>query len=154
MNRRTRNAEYLTSKLKDIPGIIPQKHYNGQGKATYYLYEFRYKKEHFNNLSLESFVKALSAEGVGTFCQGRYELNKEPVIENMLNSRAFRKIFSKERLKRYREENECPNNAKRLKESVGIWHWAISGTKEDIDNVYNAFLKIYENRDKLSKAKI
>ena len=149
--RRTENAQYLASKLKDIPGIIPQKHCEGQGNSTYYTYDFRYLKEHFNNTPIEVFNRALNAEGVPTFRQVIYELNKEPVIENALNSRAFQKIFSKERLKRYREENECPNNAKRCKETDGVWHWALSGTKSDTDNIYNAFLKIYENRDKLPK---
>ncbi len=150
VNRRTENAEYLTSNLKDIPGILPQKHYEGQGKATYYTYDFRYKKEHFNDVSLDVFEKALNAEGIPTFRQSIFELNKEPVIENTLNSRTFKKIFSNERLKKYREENECPNNAQRCKESIGIWHWALSGTKEDTDNIYNGILKIYENRDKLT----
>ncbi|MFC1558236.1 DegT/DnrJ/EryC1/StrS family aminotransferase [candidate division KSB1 bacterium] len=150
VNRRTENAMYLTSKLKDIPGILPQKHYEGQGRATYYLYEFRYKKEHFNDIPLETFNKALNAEGVSTFRQSRRELNKNSVIENTLNSKTFKKIFSKERLKRYREENECPNNAQRCKESIGIWHWALSGTKKDVDDIYIAIEKIYENRDKLT----
>ena len=55
-------------------------------------------------------------------------------------------------MKRYREENECPNNAKRCKEALGLFHWSLSGTKKDIDNIYNAVLKIYENRDKLARA--
>ncbi|MFC1557932.1 DegT/DnrJ/EryC1/StrS family aminotransferase [candidate division KSB1 bacterium] len=152
VNRRTENAQYLTSKLKEIPGIMPQKHYEGQGKATYYTYDFRYDKEVFNNISLDTFVKALRAEGAQIFVQSKSELNKSSVIENTLNSRTFTKIFSKERLKRYREENECPNNAKRCKEALGLFHWSLSGTKIDMDNIYNAVLKLYENKDKLAKA--
>ena len=149
VNRRTENAKYLTSGLKEIPGIIPQKHYEGQGRATYYLYEIRYKKEYFNDVPRDIFYNALKAEGIPSWLQSPYELNKEPVIENTLNSRIFKKIYSKERLKRYREENECPQNAQRCKEGLGIWHWALSGTKKDIDDIVNAFQKIYENRDKL-----
>jgi dTDP-4-amino-4,6-dideoxygalactose transaminase len=152
VNRRTENAQYLTSKLKDIPGIIPQKHHEGQGKATYYTYDFLYKKEHFNNVSIDVFEKALQSEGISTFRQCIYELNKEPVVENALNSKTFQKIFSKERLKRYREENECPNNAKRCKEDIGIFHWVLSGTRNDVDDIFNVFAKIYENKDKLVKA--
>lgn len=149
---RTENAMYLTDKLKEIPGIVPQKLYKEQTKATFYLYDFLYKKEHFNGVSRDKFQRALAAEGVPSWIQAPYELNKEPFVENTLNSPAFKKIYSKERLKRYREENECPVNKKRCDESVGIWHWALGGSKSDIDAIADVFHKLYENRDKLAKS--
>ncbi|MCK4965683.1 DegT/DnrJ/EryC1/StrS family aminotransferase [bacterium] len=149
---RTANANYLTEKLKDLPGIVPQKRYKEQTRASYYLYDFLYKKEHFNNVSRDKFQQALAAEGVPSWVQNPYELNKEPYIEDTLNSAAFKKIYSKARLKRYREENDCPVNRQRAKESVGIWHWALAGSKKDVDDIADVFYKIYENRDKLAKS--
>ncbi len=61
---RNENAKYLTSRIKDIPGIIPHKLYDGVTRAAYHLYPFRYKKEHFNGVSRGKFLSALTAEGI------------------------------------------------------------------------------------------
>lgn len=45
--RRNENALYLTSKIKKIPGIYPQKLYDGTKRCAYYKYGFRYKREYF-----------------------------------------------------------------------------------------------------------
>jgi dTDP-4-amino-4,6-dideoxygalactose transaminase len=45
-SRRSENASYLTEKLKEIPGIVPLKHYKEMTRTTYYCYGFRYKKQH------------------------------------------------------------------------------------------------------------
>ena len=42
---RLENALFLTSKIKDIPGIIPYKLNPGATRSAYHLYPFRYKKE-------------------------------------------------------------------------------------------------------------
>ncbi len=149
-NRRSENGTYLTRKLKEIPGIIPHKLYEGVTKATYLSYKFRYKKEYFNNISLDKFLEALNAEGISAGRVYPFELNKEPFIEHALNSRTFRRFYSKERLKRYREENECPQNVQRIKEEVSIRGMMFLGTKEDMDDIFNSVLKVYKNRDKLS----
>jgi len=60
-------------------------------------------------------------------------------------------MFSKERLQRYREENRCPNCDKVCQEMAMVWaSGPLLGTKEDMDDIANAILKVYENRDKLS----
>jgi len=45
-------ASPIIPKLKDIPGIVPQKKYKGTGRSTYWRYAVSYHKEHFNNASL------------------------------------------------------------------------------------------------------
>ncbi len=60
-------------------------------------------------------------------------------------------MFYKERLQRYREEISCPYCDKICQEMVMIWaSGPLLGTKEDMDDVADAILKIYENRDKLA----
>ena len=84
--KRTENADYLTSKIKDIPGILPAKFYDGVTRAAYHLYPFRYKKEHFNNLSRNKFLSALRAEGIP--CSGGYGPQyNDGLIEAALNSK-------------------------------------------------------------------
>ncbi len=73
---RNENAKYLTSRIKDIPGIIPHKLYDGVTRAAYHLYPFRYKKEYFHNVPRSKFIAALRAEGIP--CSSGYNrINKE-----------------------------------------------------------------------------
>jgi len=146
---RNENAKYLTSKIKDIPGIIPHKLYPQVTRAAYHLYPFRYKKEHFNNAPREKFLSALSAEGIP--CSGGYGPQyKDGLIEETLNSRGYKRLYPKERLNRYRKENHYPENDQLCKEAVWLSQKLLLATKRDMDDIADAVLKIYENRDKLA----
>jgi dTDP-4-amino-4,6-dideoxygalactose transaminase len=146
---RLENALYLTSKIKEIPGIIPYKLAQGATRSAYHLYPLRYKKEHFNNLPRDRFLSALRAEGIP--CSGGYgPQNKDGLIEDALNSRGYKRLFSKARLKRYREENHYPDNDQLCKEAVWFSQSMLLGTKGDMDDIADAILKIYENRAKLA----
>jgi perosamine synthetase len=146
--RRNENAKYLTSRIKDIPGIVPHKLYDGVTRAAYHLYPFRYKKEQFNNMSRERFLAALNAEGVP--CSGGYGPQyRDGLIEDALNSKNFTRSFPKERLDKYRQELNYPDNDQLCKEAVWFTQNLLLGPKQDIDDIADAILKIYENRDKL-----
>ncbi len=145
---RLENALYLTSKIKDIPGIIPYKLANGATRSAYHLYPFRYKKEYFNNIPREKFLSALKAEGIP--CSGGYgPQNKDGLVEDALNSRGYKRLYSRERLMRYREENRYPDNDQLCREAVWFSQSMLLGNKKDMDDIANAILKVYENRDKL-----
>jgi len=149
--RRNENADHLTSRLKDIPGISPQKLYEGTTNGSFYIYAMTYRKEHFNNADRSKFLKALRAEGISLSAYITQGLHKEPWVEHILSSRVYKKMFSKKRLQKYREENRCPNCDKVCQELVMIWaSGPLLGTKEDMDDVADAIQKVYENRDKLS----
>jgi len=146
---RNENAHYLTSKIKDIPGIIPHKLYEQVTRAAYHLYPFRYKKEHFNNAPRSRFLAALSAEGIP--CSGGYGPQyKDGLVEDALNSRGYKKLYSKERLNRYRQELHYPDNDQLCQEAVWFSQRLLLATKTDMDDIADAILKIYENRDKLA----
>ncbi|MBN2314355.1 MAG: DegT/DnrJ/EryC1/StrS family aminotransferase [Sedimentisphaerales bacterium] len=146
--KRNENAKYLTSRIKDIPGILPHKLYDGVTQAAYHLYPFRYKKEQFNNMSRDRFLSALRAEGVP--CSGGYGPQyNDGLIEAALNSKNFKRSFSKARLKKYREELHYPDNDQLCKEAVWFSQSMLLGSKADIDDIADAIQKIYENRDKL-----
>jgi len=146
---RTENANYLTSRIKGIPGIVPHKLYEPVTRAAYHLYPFRYGKENFNGLSRGKFLAALKAEGIP--CSAGYNpINKDPFFERTLNSRNFRKLYSKKRLNWCREQNHCPDNDQLCKEAVWFGQNLLLGSKKDMDDIADAILKIYENRDKLA----
>jgi len=149
--RRNENAAYLTSRLKDVPGIVPQKLYEGTASGSFYLYATTYRKEHFNGADRSRFLKALSAEGVSFSPYIRQGLHREPWIEHILSSKVYKKMFSQKRLTRYRDEIKCPNCDQVCREMAMIWaSGPLLGTKEDMDDIANAILKVYENRDKLT----
>jgi perosamine synthetase len=145
---REQNAEYLTSRIKDIPGIVPHRLYEGVTRAAYHLYPFRYKKENFDGLARGKFLAALKAEGIP--CSAGYgPINKDPFFERTLRSTDFRRMYSKERLNKCRQQNHCPDNDQLCKEAVWFFHNLLLGTKSDMDDIADAILKIYENRGKL-----
>ena len=149
--RRNANAAHLTYRLKDFPGITPQKLYEGTPNGSFYLYMMTYHKEYFNNADRSKFLKALSAEGIRLSPYISQGLHKEPWVEHILSSKVYQKMYSRKRLREYREQNRCPNCDKVCQEMAMIWaSGPLLGTKEDMDDVADAIQKVYENRDKLS----
>ncbi len=150
---RNENAAYLTSRLKDCPGVVPQKLYEGTNSGSFYVYGMTYKKEHFNGVSRETFLRAVRAEGINIGPYIGRGLHKEPWVEHILSSKVYQRMFSAQRLKEYREQNECSNCDKVCQDVVSFWASGILlGTREDMDDIANAILKVYENRDNLKEA--
>ena len=148
---RNENAAHLAARLEQIPGIVPQKLYEGVTQAAYYIYGFRYQKEHFNDAPEEKFLRALRAEGIRLTTMYFDRLNQQPFIENTLSSRTFQKIFSKERLQRYREQNHCPCNDQLSAEGIWLPQYAFLGGRKLMDDIADAMAKIQDNRDQLAK---
>jgi perosamine synthetase len=148
---RNRNSAYLTSRLKDCPGVVPQKLYPGTVSGSFYLYMMTYHKEHFNNADRSKFLKALEAEGVSLSTYIKNGLHKEPWCTNILDQKMYQKMYSPARLKSYREALNFPICDKACEDIIMIWaSGPLIGPKEDMDDVANAILKVYENKDKLS----
>lgn len=145
---RSENAAYLTSRIKEIPGIIPYKLANGATRSAYHLYPFRYKKEHFNGAPKRKFLQALNREGIP--CSGGYGPQyKHGLIKEALESRGYKRLFSKERIKQYWDENHYPDNDRLCEEAVWFSQSMLLGTRGDMDDIADAIQKIYENRDSL-----
>ncbi len=154
--RKEENADYLTAKLKQIPGIIPRKDYEDTTRTAYNTYGFRYKKEFFNGLPRQKFLSALKAEGIPCswglgVIEGR-PIHKEGIIEDTLNSETCKKIYSQKRLKQYFEQNQCPQCDRLCEEVAGFSGSMLLASKSDMDDIYNAIMKIYENRNQLSQS--
>jgi hypothetical protein len=110
-----------------------------------------YNKEHFNNAPRSKFLKALEAEGISLSTWSPNGLHKEPWTDHILNLKVYQKMYSPARLKRYRDELSCPNCDKVCDEMAMIWaSGPLLGTREDMDDVINGIMKVYENRDKLN----
>jgi dTDP-4-amino-4,6-dideoxygalactose transaminase len=141
---RSENAAYLTSMLKEIPGISPARMYDGTTRNAYHLYMFRYNAQEFAGLPRDRFIKALQAEGIP--CDSGYTpLNKEAFMAATLNSRAFKKIYSEKELAEYDERNQCPENDKLCEEAVWFEQTMLLAGHIDMDQIAEAVRKIHNN---------
>ena len=147
-DQRLKNAKYLDQRLKEIPGIIPYQLAEGATRSAYHLYPFRFKKEFFGDISKEKFLSALHAEGIP--CSPGYgPQNKYEIIEEALNSKGFKRLFSEQRLKQYREENVLPGNDQLCEEAVTLYQSLLLAERSDMDDIVNAIHKIYKLKDQL-----
>ena len=76
-------------------------------------------------------------------------MHREGLIEATLNSKTFSNLYSNEQLDSYRENLDCPECDQLVQETVGFHNHVLLGTKQDMDDIFNAFLKVYENREQL-----
>ncbi|UCD53374.1 MAG: DegT/DnrJ/EryC1/StrS family aminotransferase, partial [Phycisphaerales bacterium] len=150
--RRNENAAYLTSRMKDIPGLTPQKLYEGTESGSFYLYAMSYHKEQFNDVDRAAFLKALSAEGVSLSPYIKQGLHREPWIDHILDSKVYKEMYSAKRLREYREQCACLNCDQVCEEMAMIWaSGPLLGTRADMADIADAIEKVYANRDKLGQ---
>ena len=147
---RDENVAYLEKLLSEIKGVRPTKKYAGQTRRAYYEYQLIYEKEHFKNVPKIKFREAMAAEGIPLGNGIDSSLHKDPFIETYFNLRTFKKIFSKERLDKYRRENLCPVNEMIDKETgVSLGQRVFLGSKKDMEDIVTAIAKIQKNASKL-----
>jgi dTDP-4-amino-4,6-dideoxygalactose transaminase len=148
--QRDENSLFLEKLLSEIKGVRPTKKYPGQTRRAYYIYQLIYDKQNFSNLPKAKFQEAMRAEGIGFGNGIDSSLHLNPSIETYLGSRAFQKIYSKERLDKYRKENRCPVNERIDKETgLSLPQRVFTGTKKDMEDIVTAIAKIQKNSAKL-----
>ena len=144
MRRREENAAYLTSMLKEIPGIRPAKMYPNCTRNAYHLYMFRYDPAHFAGLSRDQFLKALRSEGIPASA-GYSPLNQEPVLKNTLESRGYKRVYGENEFARWIDRNQCPANDKLCGEGVWLTQTMLLGPRQDMDDIAAAIRKLQQH---------
>ena len=148
---RTDNGRYLTSMLREIPGIAPARQYAGTTNNAYHLYMFRYDESAFSGLPRAKFLKALAAEGIP--CSSGYApLNTQPYIKASLEARGYQRLFSAERLKQWREQNVCPQNDKLCSQAVWFTQNLLLGSRGDMEQIAEGVRKIQAHAGELLSA--
>jgi dTDP-4-amino-4,6-dideoxygalactose transaminase len=150
-SRREENAKLLTRLLGEIPGILPEKMYEGCTRNAYHLYMFRYRKEQFAGMPRATFLKALEAEGISA-SPGYSPLNKDAFLKETFATRGFQAIYSKERLARWEAANHCPENDRLCEEAVWLMQNQLLGPKSDMEGIAEAARKIQAHAGELAKA--
>ncbi|MGQ9574635.1 MAG: DegT/DnrJ/EryC1/StrS family aminotransferase [Thermoguttaceae bacterium] len=148
--RRQDNAEYLTAGLKGIPGIQPVR-LPENSKAVWHLYAFRYDPAQFHGLARGKFMRALSAEGIP--CGGGYhEQYYDGLLDEAINSRGFKRLFSAERLRAYRESfRELQGNKLVCETTVGMFNTVLLADRRDVEHIVEAVRKIHAHSAELAK---
>jgi dTDP-4-amino-4,6-dideoxygalactose transaminase len=148
---RNGNAKYLTEKLKGCPGLVPQKLYEGTTAGSFYLYTWSYKKEHFNNAPREKFFKAIAAEGFELSPYIANGLHKEPWTDHIMTLPEYKTMFGEARLRKFKDELNLPKCDQLCKDMVMLWaSGPLTASRADMDDLINAIMKVYDNRDKLN----
>src|SRR5262245_3989811 len=147
---RRENADYLSAQLKQIPGIQPAR-LPEDSRAVWHLYPLRYNAEQFNGLSRDKFLKALNAEGI--HCSGGYhEQYFDGLLDEAINSRGFKRLFSAERLKAYRESfQELKGNRQVCATTVGLPQNMLLAERRELDDIVEAVRKIQSHSAVLGK---
>lgn len=147
---RDENAAYLEKLLSEIKGVRPTKKYEGQTRRAYYEYQLIYEKQYFNDLSKNKFRSAMGAEGISLGNGIDSSLHLDPFIDSYLNLKPFKRIFTKERLDKYRKENLCPVNEMIGRETgLSLGQRVFLGTRNDMEDIVTAIVKIQKSASKL-----
>jgi hypothetical protein len=97
------------------------------------------------------FLQALRREGIP--CGAGYNrLNEEPFLEKIFTSKAYKRIYSEERLKRYREMNKCPANDKLSDEGLFFSQVCLMGTRRDVEQIAEAVARIQKHASDIAEA--
>jgi len=148
---RRANADHLTANLGKIPGITPMR-LPENSRPAWHLYAFRYDAAQFAGLSRDKFTRAVSAEGVP--CGSIYhEQYYDGLLDEAIASRGFKRLWSAERLKAYRDSfKELKGNKQVCETTVAITQNMLLGDRSSIDDIIEAIRKVQANSAALVKA--
>ncbi|HBK32222.1 DegT/DnrJ/EryC1/StrS family aminotransferase [Limibacterium fermenti] len=145
------NAQYLSKRIKDIPGVSSARLYPETTKAVYHLYPLLYNKNAFKGMSRALFLEALRAEGIP--CSPGYTpLQTQSFIQAAFESKLYRKLYTTDDLNyhNFLMHNKCPVSDRICnEEAIWLTQNLLLGTVSDMDHIANAVEKIYRNADKI-----
>jgi dTDP-4-amino-4,6-dideoxygalactose transaminase len=151
--RRRENADHLTAQLKQIAGIRPAR-LPENSRAVWHLYPFRYDAAQFNGLSRDRFIRAMNAEGIP--CGGGYtEQYNDGLLDEAIASRGFKRLFSAERLKAYRESfRELKGNQEVCATTVGMTQNLLLVDRAQLERIPEAIRKLQAASADLARAAV
>ncbi len=138
---RKENSEYLSEKIEGLSFLETMKNDQRITRNAHHLYLFKYLGTD-DGFPKKDFIKAVQKEGIPV-SYGYKALNKQPCFNGEdMKRRTGSKI-------KYNElELETMNE---VENEIGMWlgQPLLMGTKEDIDDIVDAMVKVYNNRDKI-----
>jgi dTDP-4-amino-4,6-dideoxygalactose transaminase len=147
---RQENADYLAKSLERILGIKPAR-LPQNSRPVWHLFPFRYDSKQFNDLSRDNFIKALNAEGIP--CGGGYdEQYFDGLLDEAIGSRGFKRLFSAQRLKAYRESlQELKGNKETCTTTVAMTQNILLAPRSHMDHIAEAVSRIQQSSAELAR---
>ncbi len=143
---RDANGQYLSGRLKNLPGLHPQQRPDFCTRHSYHLCMLRIDGQEFGS-PRAAVIAALRAEGVP--CSGGYgfSLPEQPMFRN----RAFGPYLPGIADRLDYQRVHCPNSDLLCREQA-LWleQSMFLGPREDMEDIYRAFEKIYDSRAALA----
>lgn len=139
---RDRNGRYLAGRLENIPGLLPQARPKSCTRHAYHLFMMRLDPERFGT-SREAVIHALEAEGIPCSPGYGFSLHRQPMFSN----KAFGPYLSGWIENLDYSRTVCPNSDLVCQQSIWLEQSMFLGNKADMDDIADAFEKVYEHRD-------
>jgi dTDP-4-amino-4,6-dideoxygalactose transaminase len=144
---RDRNGRYLASRLERLPGVHPQKRSAACTRHSYHLFMLRIDEAAFG-APRKAVLEALRAEGVPCSAGYGFSLHHQPLFRN----KAFGPYLPKASARLDYDRTNCPNSDLICRgQCVWLEQNLFLGPRSDMDDIANAFEKIFENRQALKK---
>ena len=147
---RNANAEYLSSALSQIPGIKPAKLLGAGSRSGWHLYMFRYDSRQFAGLPRAKFLKALSDEGVPAGA-GYSSLNNSPHVKALAANPHYQRIYGKDRMAQWVEQNQCPVNEKLIQEVVWFSQTRLLGPRTEMERIAETIRSVQKRAGELAR---
>lgn len=143
---RDQNGQYLAQRLSELPGLYPQERPAACTRHSYHLFMMRVVEAEFG-IPRSAVLSALQAEGVPCSAGYGYSLYHQPMFRNL----AFGPYLQNAVKQLDYSQTECPNSDLICREQA-IWlgQSLLLGDRSDMDDIAQAFQKIYDNRGLLA----
>ena len=144
MWERSQNAALLDELLSDLPFVRVMRRDERITRHGLHLYLFRYLENELDGIPRDLFLKALAAEGVGVAAGYSRPCHRSPILSGSY-AKAIAPTLDL-------SDESLPNTCLAAdREGAWIGQNLLLGTREETRRIADAFVKIYENRDRLRK---
>ncbi len=140
-NIRDANGRFLTEQLNQIEGLkVPRP--NFVTRHGYHFICITYESESFKGLPLDSLIEALNAEGIPC-SRGYSPLYKDPIFKGPVAYRPITRSLD------YYSNIYLRNTEELSNKTIWIFHTILLGSKKDMEDIVEAFIKIKDNVDEI-----
>jgi dTDP-4-amino-4,6-dideoxygalactose transaminase len=144
---RDRNGRYLAARISKLPGIHPQKRPADCTRHSYHLFMLRIDGQAFG-APRSAVIKALQAEGIPCSPGYGFSLPEQPMFRN----KAFGPYLPGFSAKLNYRKVHCPNSDLLCREQCAwLGQNIFLGTRADMGDIADAFEKIHEHAEALSR---
>ena len=144
---RDQNGTHLAERLSKVPGVTPQQRPPECERHAYHLFMLRHDAKTFG-AAREAVIRALQAEGIPCSPGYAFPLHQQPMFRN----KAFGPYLSKQGKSVRYDKTHLPESDRLCREAIWIEQSVLLGSTRDMNDIANAFEKVWENRASIPAA--